>query len=79
MAAFRPIICFDASAINRLADDPDASVLQALLAGNYFSRITSTNLEEIGANQNSHRKQRLHEIMNPLVLWGMCFAAIRDR
>lgn len=69
---YRPIICFDTSAINRLADDFDSYVLQALIARNYFSRITSTSIEEIVKNQGRHRRQQLNEFINPLVAAGEC-------
>jgi hypothetical protein len=72
MPAFRPIICFDTSGLNRLLDDFDCSILQALLTRHYYCRITSTNFEEITANLKAQRRELLLNVTDPLAWSGEC-------
>jgi hypothetical protein len=73
MLPYRPIISYDTSAINRLLNDPDSSALVSILKSRYYTRITSTNIEEIIANSNIHRRQQLRDFIKPLAATGECF------
>jgi len=72
MPPYRPIISYDTSAINRLLNDPDSSALVSILKSRYYTRITSTNIEEIIANSNIHRRQQLRDFIKPLAATGEC-------
>src|SRR5260221_965986 len=72
MSFYRPIISYDASALNRLLDDFDSSILQTILTRNFYSRITSTNYEEITANLKTQRRERLLNVVAPLARSGEC-------
>lgn len=62
MPFYRPVLCYDASALNRLVDDFDTSILQAVLTLHFYSRITSTNFEEIAANRKAQRRELLLDV-----------------
>jgi hypothetical protein len=72
MLFYRPIISYDASALNRLLDDFDSSILQAILTRYFYSRITSTNFEEITANRKAQRRELLLDVVDPLARSGEC-------
>jgi hypothetical protein len=67
----RPVI-FDTSAINRLADDEDASALLAGLRAAFFIRITETNVSEIVATTSSARRARLLDVVQSLLPSAHC-------
>jgi hypothetical protein len=55
----RPIIIFDTSALNRLANDPDVNTLFAGIKTAYFVRITGTMIGELVATESSEHRRRL--------------------
>jgi hypothetical protein len=68
----RPIVIFDTSAINKLADDREPEVLTVGIRAAFFVRLTSTNVEEIIATRNATRRKDLLNCIRSLVTAGDC-------
>ncbi|MFZ0640807.1 MAG: hypothetical protein WA020_10865 [Candidatus Acidiferrales bacterium] len=52
---YKPILTFDTSAINHLADDPDSDALIARLTSGFHVRLTFMSISEVIATKNTHR------------------------
>ncbi len=55
----RPIVIFDTSAFNKLANDPEVDALFAGLKAAFFVHITGTMIGELVATDSGDRRQRL--------------------
>lgn len=55
----RPVVIFDTSALNKLANDPDVNSLFPGIKTAYFVRITGTMIGELVATESSERRRRL--------------------
>jgi hypothetical protein len=71
-SSYKPILGFDTSAINALADSKDRDNLIAGLRSGYHIRLTSTNVEEISANKNRERMNDLLNVCRQLLFEGDC-------
>jgi hypothetical protein len=67
-----PVVIFDTSALNELADDRDSAFLTAGLTAGFAVRLTGTNVEEIAATSSADRRQRLLGICRRLLSAGDC-------
>lgn len=68
----KPILTFDTSGINRLADDRDSGALIAGLRAGFHIRLTFLNISEVIANENRERRGQLLEICKRLMSQGDC-------
>jgi hypothetical protein len=68
----KPVLSFDTSAINKLADDLESEVLKVGLRAAFFVRFTSTNVEEIIATCDSTRRKDLLNCIRSLLTAGDC-------
>lgn len=71
-------LILDTSGVNHLADDPERPSLMAGITSGYFSRITSTNIEEIAANVGTERKTQLLDVCQALLAKGECITAYQE-
>jgi uncharacterized protein with PIN domain len=60
------IVCFDTSAINHLANDPDCAKLAQRMATDVETYITALNVVEISKTANSNRRETLRKICEQL-------------
>jgi len=70
--ANKPILIFDTSGINKLADDPDADGLIVALRSGFYTRFTFTNILEIVANACGERRRKLLGVCKRLLCSGDC-------
>jgi hypothetical protein len=68
----RPILTFDTSAINKLADDSDSRALIGGLGSGFFVRLTFTNVEEVVASTSGQRRGKLLDVCGQLLSSGDC-------
>src|SRR5579863_1448996 len=68
----RPVLIFDTSAINKLADDPHSSSLGAGIRSAFFTRFTETNISEIVATANESRRDHLLNSVQSLMSHAHC-------
>lgn len=68
----RPILTFDTSGINCLADDADSSVLIAGLRSGFYVRLTFTSVSEIIATTCGERRRVLLGVCRRLLASGDC-------
>lgn len=68
----RPILTFDTSAINELADDGDSRALVGGLGSGFFVRLTFTNMEEVVASSTGERRRKLLDVCGQLLSCGDC-------
>jgi hypothetical protein len=64
----RPILIFDTSAVNRLADDSESEALVAGLKSGYFVRFPFTVVSEIIATTSGERRKQLLRVARTLLL-----------
>ena len=67
-----PIVIFDTSGINHLADDSDSGALVAGLRTAYFIRLTETSVSEIVATADNCRRDRLLDFVQTLLPCAHC-------
>jgi hypothetical protein len=67
-----PILTFDTSGINQLADDPDSEALIAGLRSGFYFRLTFLSVSEIIANKKRNRRVQLLRTCRQLVSSGDC-------
>jgi hypothetical protein len=65
--ANHPILSFDTSGINRLADDPDSETLITEVTAGFHARLTFTSVSELVQNSNSDRRQLLLRTCNRML------------
>jgi hypothetical protein len=70
--AIKPVIIFDTSALNKLADDADSVGLMAHLASESTVRLTGTSVDEIGASPTPDRRRKLFSLCKRLLSAGCC-------
>src|SRR6266571_5598039 len=68
----KPVLTFDTSGLNHLADDPDRPAIVAGLRVGYFTRLTLTSVEEISANSSRARRDDLVGLCGSLLAAGEC-------
>lgn len=68
----RPAVIFDTSALNGLADEPDATAIATRLGKLAYLRMTETNLAEIVATDDLCKRARLVEMCQRLIGAGEC-------
>lgn len=68
----RPILTFDTSAINRVADDPDCEALIDGLGVGFHPRLTFTSVGEIIATANRDRRESLLRVCKRMLSVGDC-------
>lgn len=68
----KPILTFDTSGVNWLADDPDSDALIAGLKSGFHTRLTFLGVSEIIANRDRKRRGQLLEICRQLMSSGDC-------
>jgi hypothetical protein len=68
----RPILIFDTSGINRLADDSESKILAAGLQSSFFVRVTESSLSEILATPDPTRRKHLLDCLKRLCSGGEC-------
>lgn len=66
----RPILTFDTSAINRLADDPDSHAVIGGLSSGFHLRFTFTSISEVIASNSPDRRRQLARLCRRLLLHG---------
>jgi hypothetical protein len=66
----RPILCFDTSAINHLADDEHMESLSFGVKAGFFPRLTETNIEEVIATKDASRRKKLLRLCQRLLAAG---------
>ena len=67
-----PIIIFDTSGLNKLADDLELACFEPALKSGFFIRLTETNVGEIIATPDNGRRQQLLQLCRHLVTAGDC-------
>jgi hypothetical protein len=68
----KPIIIFDTSGINHLADEEDFNALAAGLRAGYHTRLTGSNIEEIAATTAAEDRGKLLDTCQLLLASGDC-------
>lgn len=74
----KPILTFDTSAINRLADDPVHEALINGLASGFFVRLTFTSINEVAQNSCDERRDSLFQVCNVLLASGDCLLPVGE-
>jgi|SRR5487761_824071 len=72
MTGYTPILTFDTSAINNLADDADSDVLIANLTSALQVRLTFTSISEVIATNDGGRRRKLLGVYRRLLSSGDC-------
>lgn len=65
--AYQPILGFDTSALNALADDSESSAVVAGLVSAFAIRLNATNVEEIGGTPDAFRRDALLDVCQRLL------------
>jgi hypothetical protein len=73
-----PILTFDTSAINRLADDPDSDALIAGLRSGFHVRLPFTTISEVAASKDATRRRQLLRVCSLLLLSGDCIDPVYE-
>jgi len=68
----KPILIFDTSSINRLADEPDSDALIAAFRSGFYTKFTFTNVLEIVATTCGERRGKLLGVCKQLLCSGEC-------
>jgi hypothetical protein len=68
----QPILTFDTSAINRLADDPDSDALLAGAATGFYVQLSFKSVREIAATNRTERRLALLAVCQRLLKFGGC-------
>ncbi len=68
----RPMLAFDTSAVNRLADDPEQSSLLAGVQASFWFRLTGDCIGEIVATNDTARRKLLLDLSKLLLTVGEC-------
>lgn len=68
----RPILTFDTSAINRLADDPSLDLLMSCICVRFWFQFPFESVEEIVATSDAARRHQLLSVCNRLLSNGTC-------
>ena len=68
----KPVIIFDTSGINNLADEKDFKALAAGLRTAYHTRLTGSNIEEIAATTKPEDRGKLLDRCQLLLSSGDC-------
>lgn len=76
--ARRPVLTFDTSGINRLADDADSAPLLAGLKSGFYVRVTFTSISEIVATSSGERRRKLLDVCRKLLYCGDCIGPQDD-
>lgn len=74
----KPILTFDTSAINRLADDPACKSLIDGLASGFFVRLTFTSIDEVAQNSCGARREHLFGVCKQLLTSGDCLLPVGE-
>jgi hypothetical protein len=73
-----PILTFDTSAINRLADDPAHEGLIDGLVSGFFLRLTFASVNEVAQTSAGERRERLVRICKQLLSSGDCLLPVGE-
>jgi hypothetical protein len=73
-----PILTFDTSAVNWLADDPDSDALIAALRSGFHVRLAFTTIAEVAASKDTARRRQLLRVCNLLLLSGDCIDPVYE-
>jgi len=68
----KPVLIFDTSVFNALADDGDGASLVAGLRAGYVVCLTGLNISEILANQDADRREQLLDLCRLFLGEGLC-------
>ncbi len=68
----KPILIFDTSGINNLADEQDCKALVAGITTAYHTRLTGSNIEEIAATASPKNRDKLLDTCQRLLSSGDC-------
>jgi hypothetical protein len=68
----KPIVAFDTSAINGLADDLDCAALLPEIRANFHARLSATSVGELIATPDVPRRSKLLALCNGLMHSGDC-------
>lgn len=74
----KPILTFDTSGINRLADDPACEALIDGLAPGFFVRLTFTSIDEVAQNSEGARRDLLLRVCKRLLASGDCLMPVAE-
>lgn len=72
MGVRKPVLIFDTSAINGLADDRDSAALMAGIQTAFMVRLTAQSVAEIIATTDAGRRDRLLSVCQALLRSGEC-------
>src|SRR5260221_5387332 len=68
----KPVLVFDTSVLNALADDDDGAALIAALRAGFVVCLTGSNISEILANADANRRKQLLDLCRLLLADGFC-------
>ncbi len=74
----KPILTFDTSGINRLADDSERDILINRLQSGFSLRLTFTSIDEVAQNSGGERRNRLLRLCKKLLASGDCLLPIGE-
>jgi hypothetical protein len=68
----KPIVAFDTSAINGLADDPDCAALLSEIRASFHVRLNATSVGELIATPDAPRRSKFLALCKELMHSGDC-------